>query len=341
MTRRSRPFTAVSVLALVLHGTGAAPLSADGGIGIRLLEATLGRKNDPRAHIYIIDHVNPGTGFSRRLEIRNTSSKPQRVKIYAAAAEIHDDKFIPAANPNANELSRWISLDRPEIIAPPNSRIPVKATINVPESATRGERYGAIWAEVGSTTPGPRKNVQVVNRVGIRVYLDIGPGGDPPSDFAIDQLIPGRTEDGLPVVKATVRNTGERALDLSGKLWLSDGPGGLNAGPFPAQVGTTIALNDSAPVMVVLDARLPYGPWKVTLTLQSGLVKRTVTGTLTFPEQNAMWGLPALLNSPVSLIAVATAAISIACCVYLFVLPLLRMRRRRQLRAARALASRP
>ncbi|RVX40711.1 hypothetical protein EDD27_3129 [Nonomuraea polychroma] len=336
MTRRSRLFTAISVLALVLHGTGAAPLYADGGIGIRLREATLGRKNDPRAHIYIIDHVNPGTRFSRRLEIRNTSSEPQHVKIYAAAAEIHDDKFMPAADPNANELSSWISLDRPEIVVPPNSRTPVKATISVPESATRGERYGAIWAEVGSTRPGPRKNVQIVNRVGVRVYLDIGPGGDPPSDFSIDHLIPGRTEDGLPVIKATVRNTGERALDLSGKLWLSDGPGGLNAGPFAAQTGTTLALNDTAPVMVVLDARLPNGPWKVTLTLQSGLIKRTVTGTLTFPEQNAFWGLPALLDSPVSPIVIATLIVIAACCVYLFVLPILRMRRRRRLRAARA-----
>ncbi|MGI5290584.1 hypothetical protein ACQEVF_45685 [Nonomuraea polychroma] len=64
-----------------------------GGIGIRLLEATLGRKDDPRAHIYIIDHVNPGTRFSRRMEIRNTSSEPQRVRIFAGAAEIQDDKL--------------------------------------------------------------------------------------------------------------------------------------------------------------------------------------------------------------------------------------------------------
>lgn len=136
----------------------------------------------------------------------------------------------------------------------------------------------------------------MINRVGIRLYLDVGPGGDPPSDFGIEQLTPGRTEGGLPVVRATVRNTGERALDLSGRLWLSDGPGGLHAGPFQVRTGTTLAPGDSAAVLVHLDPRLPDGPWRVRLTLESGRVRHTVTGTLTFPRRAGAWGLPALLD---------------------------------------------
>ncbi|MFI7707139.1 hypothetical protein [Nonomuraea sp. NPDC049480] len=350
MSLRSRLFMTIGVLALTLNGVAGAPVFADGdsdgsragrergGIGIRLLEATLGRKADPRAHIYIVDHVSPGTRFSRRLEIRNTSREPQHVRISTGAAEIRDGTFVPSVNPHANELSSWISVDRPSIVVPPNSSVPFKATIRVPESATKGERYGAIWAEVSSGTPGAGEPVRLVHRIGVRVYLDIGPGGDPPSDFVIEQLTPGRTDDGKPVVKASVRNTGERALDLSGKLRLSEGPGGLNAGPFPAQTGTTVAINGSAPVMVVLDARLPDGPWQVELTLQSGLILRTVTGTLTFPAKSASWGLPALLDSPVSLIFITASAIAVGTGVILLVV-VMRQVRRRRLHARKASAT--
>jgi hypothetical protein len=274
-------------------------LKPDGSVGIRLLEASGNRRTDPRAWLYIVDHINPGTRIARRFEIRNTSSAPQRIKVYPGAAVIRRNTFMATQDRNPNELTSWISIDRPEIVAPPNSRIQLKATIKIPDSATKGERYGAIWAEVASPElrPGSDGNVQVINRVGIRVYLDVGPGGDPPSDFRIERLTPGRTEDGMPMVKATVENTGERALDLIGRLWLSDGPGGLNAGPFPAQVGTTVAPGGNAPVMVMLDRRLPDGPWRVRLALESGRIKHEVTGRLTFPRQPAAWGLPAILDS--------------------------------------------
>lgn len=282
-----------------------------GVIGIKLLEASANRRDDPRAYLYIVDHINPGTKISRRFEIENTSSSPQHIAVYPGAAEIRNNKFLPSPERDANELSSWVSINRTHLVAPPHSHIPLKATITIPESATKGERYGAIFAEV--TSPSGH-SVQMVNRVGIRIYLDVGPGGDPPSDFHIDQLTPGRTADGMPVVRATVHNSGQRALDISGQMRLSEGPGGLRAGPFPAQMGTTLALNASAPVSVVLDERLPDGPWNVELLLQSGRIQHTVNATLSFPGRPASWGIPALIDSPwpwVLIIGLAAAVVTI------------------------------
>ncbi|GII33515.1 COG1361 family protein [Planotetraspora mira] len=308
MSLRTRLFAAIGAL-LAIHVAGGAPAfawptaahagEADGSLGIRLLEASSNRSDDPRARLYIVDHINPGTTISRRFEITNTSSTAQHIAIFPGAAEIRGNAFVPSADRDANELSSWVAVDRPQVVAPPHSRIPLTATISIPKSASRGERYGGIWAQVRSAPAGPASGstIRVVNGVGIRIYLDVGPGGDPPSDFRIESLLPGRTEDGLPTVRATVHNTGERALDLSGRMWLSEGPNGLQAGPFAAQVGTTLAPGSSAPVSVMLRQPLPDGPWKVALTLESGRVHRTVTGTLTFPVRAASWGLPALLNS--------------------------------------------
>ncbi|MEV0196316.1 hypothetical protein [Nonomuraea sp. NPDC050691] len=290
------------------------------GLGIRLLEASSNRRDDPRARVFIVDHMNPGNRITRRFEVRNPSSHSQHVRVYAGAAQIVDHEFVPAADRDANEISSWVSIDRPDIVVPAHGRAELRATIDVPGSASKGERYGGIWAEARSLA-GPRRNIEMVNQVGIRLYLDIGPGGDPPSDFAIDQLTPGRTADGVPIVKATVRNTGERALDLGGKLWLSEGAGGLRAGPYQARTGTTLAPGDSAPVMVNLDPRLPEGPWQVRLTLESGRVRHTITGRLTFPAQPGTWGLPAVLDSlftsPVMVTAAAGAAAAVALCVLL------------------------
>lgn len=83
---------------------------------------------------------------------------------------------------------------------------------------------------------------------------------------------------------AKVHNTGKRALDLTGSMSMTDGPGSLSAGPFTANLGTTLGVGDTEPVTVLLDRQLPDGPWKVRLTLASGLIQRTVTATVTFPS---------------------------------------------------------
>ena len=106
-------------------------------------------------------------------------------------------------------------------------------TIAVPIDAAPGERYAVVWAETRSTPS--EGGITQVNRVGIRIYLAIGAGGPPAADFTIDSLTAIRSADGRPMVVATVHNTGGRALDMSGTLELSAGPGGLSAGSVPGR----------------------------------------------------------------------------------------------------------
>jgi hypothetical protein len=66
-----------------------------------------------------------------------------------------------------------------------------------------------------------------------------------------------------------VHNTGGRALDMNGTLQLSAGPGGLNAGPFPANLGISLAIGATEPITIVLDRRVPDGPSSALVTLRS------------------------------------------------------------------------
>ncbi|WP_157517435.1 hypothetical protein [Micromonospora rifamycinica] len=314
------PLEAATAVPGELAGRATSAAPDPGDIGVRLLEVSANRIDDPRARVYIVDHINPGTRITRRFEVSNTSNTARRFTLYPGAAEIVDNNFVAAANQNANELPEWITIDRSEVTVAAHDTAVVTATITIPPSASRGERYGAIWAQVASSTTGAEGNLQQIRRVGIRVYLDVGPGGDPRSDFTIEELVPGRTKDGLPVVSAKVKNTGERALDLSGKLQLAEGPDGISAGPFPVQIGTTVVPGGAADVEVLLGSKLPDGPWQATLNMESGRIHRTATAELTFPDKHGTWGMPANLAEHVPWRAIGiVAALVVAVLMLVFV----------------------
>jgi len=287
---------AVLTLAVVAQvpqpASGAAAGSAigtPGGIGIRLLDAPAGAVKDPRARLYIVDHLAPGAAVRRRIEVTNTTKAPLFVTLYAAGATIDGSHFVGSSGHTANDLSTWSSVLPATVRLPAGGRATAAVTITVPQDAAPGERYAAVWAEVRS---GSKPGIVQVNRVGIRLYVSVGAGAPPAADFVIESLTAVRSPDGLPTVLASVRNTGGRALDMAGSLELLSGPGGLHAGPFPATLGSTLAIGTVGQVVIVLDRRVPNGPWDAELTLRSGLLERSAKASITFPSSGS--ALPVL-----------------------------------------------
>src|SRR6202035_4758865 len=207
-----------------------------GSMGVQLLEVPLSAYGDRRARLYIIDHLHPGTINHRRIEISNTTASSLHIVMYPAAAAIRQGAFVGAAAHTPNELSTWTSVLPGASNVPPGGHAIATVTIAVPRDAPSGEQYGVVWAETRSSSPAGG-GITRVSRVGIRLYLSSGPGGAPASKFTIDSLTGKRSPDGQPEVLASVHNTGGRALDMSGTLQLSSGPGGLSAGPFPGDPG--------------------------------------------------------------------------------------------------------
>jgi hypothetical protein len=254
----------------------------DGSIGVQLLDVPLAAYADPRARLYIIDHLHPGTTIHRLVEISNTTASNLHIVTYPAAAAISQGSFVGAAAHTPNELTTWTSVLPGASNVPSGGHAIVTVTIAVPRYAPPGEQYGVVWAETRSAAPAGG-GITRVSRVGIRLYLSIGPGGPPASNFTIDSLTGKRSPDGQPVLVASVHNTGGRALDMSGTLQLASGPGGLSAGPFAANLGTTLAIGATEPITIMLDKQIPAGPWHAFLTLRSGLLQRSVQATISFP----------------------------------------------------------
>ncbi|GAA1261477.1 hypothetical protein GCM10009665_59000 [Kitasatospora nipponensis] len=302
----ARRYWALLLMLVLVQAAGVNPAAGHGApslqdpaagraISIKLLDAPENRRADPRAHAYIVDHLAPGSTIERRVEITNRSSTPMRVNVYAAAATIAKGEFTFGPQRTPNELTGWTSFDTADLELAASETARVRTTIRVPGDAAAGERYGVIWAQTSAPTDSSH-NLTMLGRVGVRMYLDVGPGGEPPSDFTIEQLRPGRAPDGQGEVRARIHNTGGRALDISGALSLADGPGGQHAGPFSAaKTGTTLAPGDFAEAVVPLDAPLPNGPWTAELTLRSGLVEHTTRATITFPTAPGGVGAAAVL----------------------------------------------
>ena len=238
------------------------------------------------------------------------------VDLYSGAAQLSDGRFVPLERTKDNDLAAWTTVSPDAFDIRSSDEATATVTIDVPRDASAGERYGVVWAQLPASTPSDGGTSEV-NRVGIRIYLSVGTGGEPSSDFDIDSLTAQRSKDGTPVVVARVRNTGGRALDMSGSLRLTNGPAELTAGPFPAKLGTTLGIGQTEPVTVRLNKQLPNGPWDATMTLRSGLTERSATATIRFPEGRSSAAQPVKPESSGWVTPVLAAIVAIALLVSL------------------------
>lgn len=284
-----------------------------GNIGIRLLEAPVSLQDDPRALAYIIDNLPPGTTITRRIEVSNSSSLEEQVSIYPAAANIdNNDGFQIGDGRAVNELTTWMSVTPTDVTLAPNSVAEAVVTIAVPSDAPEGEQYAVVWAETAGPSNGT--GIQNVSRAGIRTYLSVGAGNGPAADLEIGDVVASRNESGTPQVVANITNTGGRALDPSGTVELSGGPGGISTAPVKGSSGS-IAPGQSGSVTFTLDPALPAGPWQAAVTITSGLVSKTSAVELTFPDQGSVTaagtssdsGVPVWIWGLAALVAVAIA----------------------------------
>jgi hypothetical protein len=275
-----------------------------GSIGIRLIAVATTAPNNPLANTYVVDRLAPGTTLTRRIALDNDTSANVDVSVYPAAASVVRGSFLFAPGRGGNQLSGWTSLGRSNVRLAPGTEAFDTVTITVPEGAPSGQQYGVVWAQV-SARPAVAGGVTLVNRVGVRMYVSVGPGGAPSSNFAIGSLSARRSSEDEPMVVSTVHNNGHSTLDLGGDLTIFRGPDGLRAGPMTATLGAVLAPGASEPVTVGLAPGLPRGPWHVDLSLSSGPLQRSANATLTFPSDNAAKKVPTAPGFPTSVVVIA------------------------------------
>jgi hypothetical protein len=283
--------------------------------GVRLVDVPVDEAHNPRALRYIIDYLPTGTVIHRRILILNQEPRTAHFTVYPDAAEIRHELFTGDAGGTRSELTQWIRVQHPKVTLRPGASVLDTVTIKVPRGATRGEHYGVIWVQQTAhvrVTQG--FGINDVARVGIRVYLAVGRGGAPPTNFTIASVTGHRSAAGRPAILVHVENTGGRAVDLNGTVRLSDGPGNSGAGPFRAQQIITLAPGQSGTMTFAPPKSVPNGPWKARVTLVSGLTTRAATASVQFvplvashPGLSLMAWLGVSLAAVVAVVAFITA----------------------------------
>jgi hypothetical protein len=141
----------------------AAPNAETGTIGLRLLEQPDDTTDNPRAAIYIIDHLAPGTQIQRRVEVSTTNTAAP-VHLYAAAATITDSAFLGAPGETANDLSTWTSVTPGDIDIESNQVATATVTITVPTDArlraTTGSSKSTASASASTSPSDPAAHPQ-------------------------------------------------------------------------------------------------------------------------------------------------------------------------------------
>lgn len=291
---------------------GATPSPPLQRFGVRLVNIPVAEEHNPRAYRYIIDYLPAAVVIHRRIMVLNQEPHPARFTVYPDAAQISHGSFVGDDGATRSELTSWIRVAHPELTLRPHSTAMDMITISVPRAPTRGEHYGVIWVQQearGHSATGVALNE--VARVGVRIYLAVGPGGVPPTAFTVSGITGHHTRQGTPVITAQVHNTGGRAVDLDGTAWLTGGPGGTSAGPYPAHQVVTISPGQSYPVSFLPGRRLPAGPWHARISLVSGFTRRTASATILFsPAAAGRWAGWTVLAWIAGLLAATLAAAS-------------------------------
>ncbi len=296
--------------AAALAATSPAAGPAMQRFGVRLVDVPVSEAHNPRALRYIIDHLRPGAVIRRRIGVVNQESRTAHFTVYPDAAQITHGYFIGDAGETRSELTGWITIQHPSLTLRPHTGVMDMVTIRVPRKPTRGEHYGVIWAQqISRLHMATGFAIREVDRVGIRVYLDIGPGGVPPTNFTITSITGHRSAGGRPYISALVHNNGGLAVDLDGTVRLTGGPGGTSAGPFSAQQVTTLAPGQSWTMTFAPANRIPNGPWTATITLVSGLTARTAAATIQFSGGPIPTGWTTHLPITITAAAILTIAL--------------------------------
>jgi hypothetical protein len=283
--------------------------------GVRLVDVPVDEANNPRALRYIVDYLPTGTVVHRRILILNQEPKTAHFTVYVDAAQIANGLFTGDAGATRSELTGWISVQHRSVTLRPGKSVTDLVTIKVPPGATRGEHYAVIWVQQAAYVHAASGfGVNDVARVGIRVYLAVGRGGAPPTNFAITSITARRSAAGWPSIVAHVANTGGRAVDLSGTARLTGGPGNTSAGPFRAQQIITLAPGQSGNMTFGPPKSLPNGPWQASITVVSGLTTSTATASIQFaalvPSHHGL-SLMAWLGIALAALAVAVAVVAV------------------------------
>jgi hypothetical protein len=222
----------LAALVAALLGTLAFAASALGSLG-----ATLALLPADQNGSWITVEADPGDAVAGRAVVRNLTDRAQTAVLTAVDATTTGDGTFTLAGddePRAG-VGRWTSVDAARVVLAPGEQRVVRYRVRVPADAEPGDYAGGLVARAegaASREDAGGVTVTVVERVGLRVYVDVA--GERDGTLSVEDVDAGTAggslvKDALGLPSAlearfTVRHDGNvRYDDLRGAVELRRG----------------------------------------------------------------------------------------------------------------------
>lgn len=164
--------------------------------------------------------VQPGGKTEGKIILRNTSDKPQEVRLYQTDylfwADGRTDYGEPGKSPRTN--ARWIGYTPKQLTLAPNGTDSIYYTIEVPKEDNLSGTYWSMLMvepisgetiEPPKTKDRPSIGIRTVSRYAIQIVTHIGDTGKRDIKF-LDKTV--LIEEGKKTLQIDIENTGERWL---------------------------------------------------------------------------------------------------------------------------------
>lgn len=112
--------------------------------------------------------LKPGQTANNKLRVSNRGSKPIYVEISTQAFSVANEKYDYQFS-EAEELSKWLKFNQTSAEIEPNKTLYIDYQVAVPNNASPGGRYLAVFASVTSD----ENDSNIVGRAGQMIYLTV------------------------------------------------------------------------------------------------------------------------------------------------------------------------
>ena len=218
----------------------------------------------------------PGTEETTVIEAVNQGDDDLRLKSYGADFEIDEAGEIdyPRSGPGPRSCAGWFRFNPQTLEIPKGTSGPVRATARIPADAAGNYRCVLFLEDVPPPSKVKRKvfAVQMNARLGVIVYVTVGPVGPPA--VRVEQLSARGRDDGKLEAEAVISHVSGSMARVVGKWEL------VGAAGTPVESGeSAVPLLPEHRRRVTWIASPPPGDYQLRLTLDFGAEKRIVAET--------------------------------------------------------------
>jgi hypothetical protein len=167
--------------------------------------------------------LDPGASGTYEIKVKNLGSEEFSFRVYAAPYSVSNEDYDLSFSTETTrtQISRWITFEQEEYVAPVGETTAFKYTVSVPEDVPAGSQYAVVFVELipGASDSG-EGGIKTISRIAVVIYGSVSGETREESEIAEVKLT-GFLVSGDITASALVKNSGNTDFPASSSLKVS------------------------------------------------------------------------------------------------------------------------